>query len=161
MASQITGVSIVYSAVCSGADQRKHQSSASLAFVWVGNLPMTGEFPTQNVSNAENVFVWWRHHEKYRRLFRRRSKKTPKLRVTGFCEKKSQHKGSVTRKVFPFDDVIMGVTSDTILPKVDHDNSWFSVHEKWFTCMWNKEFTTKMIQEKLLVPWKTELIDEC
>ena len=32
MASQITVVSIVYSAVCSGADQRKHQSSASLAF---------------------------------------------------------------------------------------------------------------------------------
>ena len=33
MASQITFVSIVYSAVSSGADQRKHQSSASLAFV--------------------------------------------------------------------------------------------------------------------------------
>ena len=33
MASQITGVSIVYSTVCSGADQRKYQSSASLAFV--------------------------------------------------------------------------------------------------------------------------------
>ena len=33
MASQITGVSIVYSTVFSGADQRKHQSSASLAFV--------------------------------------------------------------------------------------------------------------------------------
>ena len=33
MASQITGASIVYSTVCSGADHRKHQSSASLAFV--------------------------------------------------------------------------------------------------------------------------------
>ena len=33
MASQITSVSIVYSIVCSGTDQRKHQSSASLAFV--------------------------------------------------------------------------------------------------------------------------------
>ena len=32
-ASQITGVSIVHSTVCSGADQRKHQSFASLAFV--------------------------------------------------------------------------------------------------------------------------------
>ena len=31
IASQITGVSMVYSTVCSGADQRKHQSSASLA----------------------------------------------------------------------------------------------------------------------------------
>ena len=33
MASQITGVSIVSSTVCSGADQRKHQSFASLTFV--------------------------------------------------------------------------------------------------------------------------------
>ena len=33
MASQITGVAIVYSTVCSRADQRKHQSSASPAFV--------------------------------------------------------------------------------------------------------------------------------
>ena len=34
MASQITSLMIVYSTVYSGADQRKHQSSASLAFVW-------------------------------------------------------------------------------------------------------------------------------
>ena len=34
MASQITSLTIVYSAVYSDADQRKHQSSASLAFVW-------------------------------------------------------------------------------------------------------------------------------
>ena len=33
MASQITSLTIVYSAVYSGADQSKHQSSASLAFV--------------------------------------------------------------------------------------------------------------------------------
>ena len=32
MEYQITGVSIVYSTLCSGADQRKHQSSASLDF---------------------------------------------------------------------------------------------------------------------------------
>ena len=47
MASQITAVSIVYSNVCSGADQRKHQSSASLAFVrgihrWPVNSPHKG-----------------------------------------------------------------------------------------------------------------------
>ena len=34
MASQITSLTIVYSTAYSGADQRKHQSSASLAFVW-------------------------------------------------------------------------------------------------------------------------------
>ena len=33
VASQIAGVSIVYSAVCTETDQRKYQSSASLAFV--------------------------------------------------------------------------------------------------------------------------------
>ena len=34
MASQITSHTIVYSTVYSSADQRKHQSSAPLAFVW-------------------------------------------------------------------------------------------------------------------------------
>ena len=49
----------------------------------------------------------------HNRLFRRRSKKTSKLRVTGLCvgnspgPVNSPHKGPVTRKMFPFDDVIM------------------------------------------------------
>ena len=34
IASQITSLTIIYSTVYSDADQRKHQSSASLAFVW-------------------------------------------------------------------------------------------------------------------------------
>ena len=34
IASQITSLAIVYSAVYADADQRKHESSASLAFVW-------------------------------------------------------------------------------------------------------------------------------
>ena len=34
IASQITSLMVVYSMVYSGANQRKHQSSASLAFVW-------------------------------------------------------------------------------------------------------------------------------
>ena len=34
IASQITSLTIVYSTVLSGADQGKHQSSASLSFVW-------------------------------------------------------------------------------------------------------------------------------
>ena len=33
MASRITGVSIFYSTLCLGVDPRKHQSSASVAFV--------------------------------------------------------------------------------------------------------------------------------
>ena len=29
-----------------------------------GNSPVTGEFPAQRASNAENVPIWWRHHMK-------------------------------------------------------------------------------------------------
>ena len=59
-ASQITGVSIAYSTVCSGTYQRKHQSSASLAYVWgIHRGPVN-----------------------------------------------STHKGPVTRKMLPFDDVL-------------------------------------------------------
>ena len=57
IASQITGVSIVCSSVCWGADQRKHQSPASLAFVRGAH-----RFPAQRVSNVEKVPIWWRHH---------------------------------------------------------------------------------------------------
>ena len=28
-----------------------------------GEFTVTGEFPTQRASNAENVSIWWRHHE--------------------------------------------------------------------------------------------------
>ena len=52
MASQIGGVSIVCSDICSGTDQRKRQSSASLAF-YEGNPPVTGGFPSQRASKAK------------------------------------------------------------------------------------------------------------
>ena len=61
MASQITSLTIVCSTVYSGTDKRKHQSSASLAFV-------------------RGIHRW---------------------------PVNSPHKGPVTRKMFPFDDVIM------------------------------------------------------
>ena len=67
MASQITSVSIVYSTVCSGTDQRKQRSSPStklrITGLCEGNSPVTGETPVQWVSNAENVSIWLRHHE--------------------------------------------------------------------------------------------------
>ena len=55
MASQIIGISIVWSTVCSGEDQRKHQGSLSLAFVrgTIGNR----WFPSQTASDAENVSI--------------------------------------------------------------------------------------------------------
>ena len=59
------------------------------------------------------VTSWWARWRLSlsNRLFRRRSKKTSKLRVTGLCEGNwwpvnSPHKGPVTRQMFPFDDVI-------------------------------------------------------
>ena len=62
MASQITSLTIVCSIVYSGTDQRKHQSSVSLAGLCAGNSPGTGEFLAQRTSYVENVSIWWRHH---------------------------------------------------------------------------------------------------
>ena len=81
MTSQITSLTIVYSTVYSGTDDRKHQSSASLAFVreihrWPANSP---------------------------------------------------HKGPVTRKMFPFDDVIMFIGVLGI---------WCRRAATWQTCLW-------------------------
>ena len=56
MASKNSDVSIVSSTVGLSAYQRKYQGSASGAFV-------IGEFPAQRVSNAENISIWWRHHD--------------------------------------------------------------------------------------------------
>ena len=74
IASQIASLTIVYSTVYSGADQSKHQSSASLAFVWgIHRGPVN-----------------------------------------------SPHKWPVTRKMFPFDDVIMIVilcSAASIVPR--------------------------------------------
>ena len=61
MTSQITGVSIVCLTVCSGEDERKHQSYVSLAYV-------------------RGIHQW---------------------------PVDSLHRGPVTRKMFPFDDVIV------------------------------------------------------
>ena len=76
-------------------------------------------------SRASQSTLHWRHNDHdsvsnhqphgclLNRLFRRRSKKTSKLRVTGLCvgnwpgPVNSPHKGPVTRKMVPFDDVIM------------------------------------------------------
>ena len=57
MASQITGISIVYSTVCSGADQRKYQSSASLAFVRGIHRCLMNSLHAQRASNAENLMT--------------------------------------------------------------------------------------------------------
>ena len=62
MASQIADFSVVCSTVCSGADQRKHQSSASLAFVrgvhrWPVNSPHKGPVTRKMFSFDDVIMV--------------------------------------------------------------------------------------------------------
>ena len=70
------------------------------------------------------------------RLFRRRSKKTSKLRVTGLCAGihrgpvNSPHKWPVTRKMFPFDDVIMEMQYCTL--KTHWQLTWRLHSCKWW-----------------------------
>ena len=61
MASQMTSLSIVYSTVYTGADQRKHQGSASLAFVWgIHRWPVNS---LHKGPVTRKIFpFWWRHH---------------------------------------------------------------------------------------------------
>ena len=95
----------------------------------------------QNVHRDITQSLRWRHNDHagvsnhqphgclLNRLFRHRSKKTSKLRVTGLCVGKSPgpvnspHKGPVTRKMFPFDDVIMILrdADNVILSEVSYD----------------------------------------
>ena len=41
----------------------KKTSKLRVTGLCAGNSPVTGEFPAQMTSNAENVSIWWRHHE--------------------------------------------------------------------------------------------------
>ena len=82
IASQITSLTIVYSIVYSDADQRKHQSSAPLAFVrGIHRGPVN-----------------------------------------------SPHKWPVTRKMFPFDDVIMFHEFASQEPVPFHDLRFITYH---------------------------------
>ena len=114
MASQITSLTIVYSTVYSDADQRKHQSSASLAFVrGIHRGPVN-----------------------------------------------SPYKWPVTRKMFPFDDVIM-VTLVKKSQQVARGHyyydrltlipAWISKH-LCGSVEWISNFTTHFIMEAITYP---------
>ena len=92
LASQITSLMVVYSIVYSGVNQRKHQSSASLAFV-------------REIHRGPVNFP---------------------------------HKWPVTRKMFPFDDVIMGLTAIITIVRHKKPSSTAKVRRK------NARFDTKM-----------------
>ena len=67
MASQITGATIVYSTVCPGADQRNHQSSASLAIVsGIHRSPVNSPHKGPVTRKCFHLMTWWRHHADYR-----------------------------------------------------------------------------------------------
>ena len=64
IASPITSLIIVYSTVSSGADQRKHQSSASLVFVrgihrWPVNSPHKGPAPRKMSPFDDVIMITW------------------------------------------------------------------------------------------------------
>ena len=59
MTSQITRIETAGSAACS--DKRKYQSSTLLTLC-VGNQLVTGGSPSQRATDAESVFMLWRHH---------------------------------------------------------------------------------------------------
>ena len=145
MSSQITHVTIVFSAVCSSADQRKHQRSASLAFVrgihrWPVNSqhkgPVTWKmFPFHDVivrfliwSSPASYGVF--HYDDvimtmlasqitslmvvysivYSVVNQRKHQSSASLAFVREIHRgpvNFPHKWPVTRKMFPFDDVIM------------------------------------------------------
>ena len=90
MASQITSLTIVYSIFYSSADQRKHQSSASLVFV-------------------RGIHRW---------------------------PVNSSHKGPVTQKMFPFDDVIMLLILFRIISRVPQFSQYLRSNIEEYGFIW-------------------------
>ena len=62
MASQITGVTIVYSTVLSRRRSKKTSKLSINRLHEGGSSPVTGELSSQRASNAENVSIRWLHH---------------------------------------------------------------------------------------------------
>ena len=61
MAPQTFGISIVYSTVWS-CFRSKKTSKLDVTGLCGGKSPVTSQFPSQRVSNAENASIWWRHY---------------------------------------------------------------------------------------------------
>ena len=48
---------------CSFGCRSKKTAKFRVTSLYAGNWPVTGEFPAQRASDAENVSIWWRYHE--------------------------------------------------------------------------------------------------
>ena len=128
---------VTYVNICSNLkvdDIKKSKSNVPSSHIrrkirqWNGTISHWYWYNALSISHGHFSSLHWRHNDHYgvsnhqphgcllKRLFRRRSKKTSKLRVTGLCvgnspgPLNSPHEGPVTRKMFPFDDVIMELT---------------------------------------------------
>ena len=59
-----------YDCLLNGLFRRRSMKSSKLRVTGLcagaGNSPVTGEFPAQMASNADNVSIWWRHHVGWR-----------------------------------------------------------------------------------------------
>ena len=58
-ASQITSLTILLKRLFRGISEKA--SKLRVTGLCAGNSPVTGEFPAQRASNAEDVSIWWRH----------------------------------------------------------------------------------------------------
>ena len=63
IASQMTSLTIVF--LNRLFDTDKKTPKLRVTGLCAGNSPEAGEFPAQMASNAENVSIWWRHHDTY------------------------------------------------------------------------------------------------
>ena len=117
----------------------------------------------------KHTYVWsfhmllpWRHNERdgvsnHRRLhcllncwFRRRSKNTWKLRVTGLCAVNSPVTDAF-RSVFPFDDVIMQYTFPSMAASVENVRVIWKIH---IHCIAQQYLTLDTRQYSYYVPWR-------
>ena len=62
----------------------KKTSKLRVTGLCAGNWPVTGEFPAQMASIAENVSIWWRHHETF--LLQNRYLKMSSRKWQLFCQ---------------------------------------------------------------------------
>ena len=62
MAFQITSLTVTIALSRLFRLRSKRTSKLRVIGLCAGNSPVTGEFPAQMANNAENVFIWWRHH---------------------------------------------------------------------------------------------------
>ena len=123
---------------------RRHSFMSQIYIL--SSIMLHGIFNIYHLYPSETFALHWRHndhdcvsnHQPYdcllNRLFRRKSKRTSKLHVTGFCvgnspgPVNSPHKGPVTRKMFPFDDVIMDMNFAAPIVKIHQSDAVFA---KW------------------------------